>query len=188
MTHVSHCKWYLILFWKSMGRVGWVPCCVRDVSGSLVCCSCESSRRLIGAVTSVTPLFLFSLSLPQFIPRGALTQPSALRTRRMQVAGLWSSMWRLPVISKVRTVFLALALYGKHAPKFCVRSLTVGLMQSPLKSTERAPFHFSGFWIRLKNVLTGDGKLAPRGKYGLAQCITIKWSVCSSAAFFCFVL
>lgn len=117
MTHVSHCKWYLILFWKTMGRVRWVPCGVRDVSGSLVCCSWESSRRLIGAVTSVTPLFLFSLSLPQFIPRGALTQPSALRTRRMQVAGLWSSMWRLPVVSKVRMVFFGARVVRKACPE-----------------------------------------------------------------------
>jgi len=136
MTHVLHCKWCLILFWKTMGRVRWVPWDVRGVSGSVVCRSWEALWSLIAAAPSVTPLFLISLSLLQLIPRGALAQPPALWTRRMQMAGLWSSMWRLPVVSKVRMVFLALALYKKHALKFCVLSLTVGLMQSPLKSTE----------------------------------------------------
>lgn len=125
--------------------------------------------RIIGVVPLVTTLLLFFLSPLQLIPRGALTQPSAIWTRRMQMARLWSSMWRLPVVSKVRMDFWHL---------HCTESMpwNVVCCHSPRAwckahwSQLRAPFHFSGFWTKLKNVLTGDSELAPWGKYGLDQC------------------
>lgn len=135
----------------------------------------ESLWGWIVVVPSVYSIFSSLFSSLQSIPRGALAQPPAVRTRRMQMAGLWSSMWRLPVVPKVRMVFLALALYRKHALRFCVLSLThPGPDAKPIEVNRELPFTFSGFWIRLKNVLTGDSKLAPWGNYGLAQCIAIK--------------
>lgn len=122
--------------WKPMHSVRWVPWDVRDVSGSVVCCSLESLWGVIGAVRSVTTLSLFSLSLLQFIPRGALTQPSTLRTRRMQMARLWSSMWRLPVVSKVRMFSWHLHCTESMPWNFVCCHSPTGLMQSPLKSTE----------------------------------------------------
>lgn len=85
----------------------------RFIQPAVACVGSSGLLCLVGWFLAADP-FSDPLCFFQFVPWGALPQPPPLWTWRVQVAGLWSSVWRFPVVSEVSRVLCCFLLSHSH--------------------------------------------------------------------------